>query len=149
MEAFSGFFLLLKTFGGLTLAPVTLLNLAESSVSNSPDSPANDRDAAWESDYQDDSADGPRVSLEIEVLRPVFKVLGHCLMAPLSTPTLKSAALDAAKALYARSSQSLLPEAMLASRSLIRLSVGASLGPSPSTKLRVAEKLEKHPMYDN
>jgi hypothetical protein len=86
MEAFSGFFLLLKTFGGLTLAPVTLLNLAESSVSNSPDSPANDRDAAWESDYQDDSADGPRVSLEIEVLRPVFKVLGHCLMAPLSTP---------------------------------------------------------------
>ncbi|KAG0568228.1 hypothetical protein KC19_6G004300 [Ceratodon purpureus] len=124
-------------------------DVTESSVSNSPESRANDRDAAWESDYQDDSADGPRVSLEIEVLRPVFKVLGHCLMAHLSTLTLKSAAVDAAKALYARSSQSLLPEAMLASRSLIRLSVGSSLGPSPSTKTRVAEKLEKHPVYDN
>jgi hypothetical protein len=57
MEALCGFFLLLKTFGGLTLAPITLLNRAESSLSNSPDSPTNDRDAVWESDYQDDSAD--------------------------------------------------------------------------------------------
>lgn len=90
------------------------------------------------------------MALEMEVLRPVFKVLGHCLMAPLSTPSLKSAAVDAAKALYARSSQSLMPEAMLASRSLIRLSVGSNtLGPSPSTKARIGEKLDKHPMYDN
>jgi hypothetical protein len=86
----------------------------------------------------------------MEVLRPVFKVLGHCLMAPLSTPTLKSAAVDAAKALYGRSSQSLMPEAMLASRSLIRLSVASSssFGPSPSTKVNVGAKLEKRPTSD-
>jgi len=121
---------------------------AETSGTSSTDSGENDRDAAWESDYQDDSADGPRVSLEMEVLRPVFKVLGHCLMAPLSSPTLKSAAVDAAKALYARASQSLMPEAMLASRSLIRLSVASSsssFGPSPSTKVSVGGKLDKRP----
>ena len=91
-----------------------------------------DHDAAWDFDYQDESADGPFVPLDIEVLRPVFKVLGHCLMAPSTTPLLRSAAVDAANALYARASQSLLPEAILASRSLIRLSAGSSLGHSGS-----------------
>lgn len=126
---------------------------AESPGSSSSDVGENDRDAAWESDYQDDTAvEGPRVTLETEVLRPVFKVLGHCLMAPVSTATLKTAAVDAAKALYARACQSLMPEAMLASRSLIRLSAsnsGVSLGPSASTRARIGEKLEKHPLYDD
>lgn len=121
-------------------------NCAEPSLSNVLDSRENDRDAVWEFDYQDDSTDGPRVSLEIEVLRPIFKVLGHCLMAPASTPALKAAAVDAAKALYARSSQCLLPEAMLASRSLIRLSVGSSLGP---TKSQRADKLVKSTRHGN
>jgi len=125
------------------------LNCAEPSLSNSLESRENDRDAAWESDYEDDSADGPRVPLEIEVLRPVFKVLGHCLMAPSSTAVLKSAAVDAANALYARSSQSLLPEAMLASRSLIRLSAGSSFGPSPSTKCQRAEILVRQAKHEN
>lgn len=118
-------------------------------MSNSLESREDDRDAAWEFDYQDDSADGPRVALEIEVLRPVFKVLGHCLMAPSSTPVLKSAAVDAANALYARSSQSLLPEAMLASRSLIRLSVCSSLGPSSSTTVHRAEILVRQARHEN
>ncbi|XP_024393746.1 uncharacterized protein [Physcomitrium patens] len=105
-------------------------------VSDPPGNDANDRDAAWEADYQDNPTDGPRMSLELELLRPVFKILGHCLMAPLSSPTLKAAAVEAAKALYARSSQTLLPEAMLASRSLIRLSMGSSsLSLSLSTKV--------------
>lgn len=121
-------------------------DVAEPSLSNVLDSRENDRDAVWEFDYQDDSTDGPRVSLEIEVLRPIFKVLGHCLMAPASTPALKAAAVDAAKALYARSSQCLLPEAMLASRSLIRLSVGSSLGP---TKSQRADKLVKSTRHGN
>ena len=52
-----------------------------------------------EFNYQDDPSDGPRVPLELDVLRP-------------------------------RASQFLLPEAILASRSLIRLGIGPSLGPS-------------------
>lgn len=106
-----------------------LPDCAPVSVSTSPDSRDKFHEAG-EFNYQDDPSDGPRVPLELDVLRPIFKVLGHCLMGPSSTPTLKVSAVDAAKALYARASHSLLPEAILASRSLIRLGTGPSLGPS-------------------
>jgi hypothetical protein len=120
-------------------------NYAGPSLSNSLHS----RDAAWELDYEDESADGPRVSLEIEILRPVFKALGHCIMAPSTTPLLRSAAVDAAKALYARASQSLMPEAMLASRSLIRLGAGSSSGRSSSPKVHRAEILVRQARHEN
>lgn len=50
-------------------------------------------------------------------------------MAPTSPLKVKAAALDAAKALYARSSHNLVPEAILASRSLIRLATAGTVAP--------------------
>ncbi|KAG0627005.1 hypothetical protein M758_2G167200 [Ceratodon purpureus] len=124
-------------------------DIDELSLSNFLQPRENDRDAVWEFDYQDESTDGSRVSLDIDILRPIFKALGHCLMAPSTTPLLRSAATIAANALYARASQSLMPEALMASRSLIRLSAGSSFGRSSSTKVHGAEILVRQVRHGN
>jgi hypothetical protein len=51
--------------------------------------------------------------------------------------------------LYARASQSLMPEAMLASRSLIRLGAGSSSGRSSSPKVHRAEILVRQARHEN
>ncbi|CAM6102070.1 unnamed protein product [Calypogeia fissa] len=70
-----------------------------------------------------------KLPLPLDLLRPIFKVLGHCLMAPASTGDLKDAALVAARALFVRASEDLDPEAILASRSLVRLGTASKAEP--------------------
>jgi hypothetical protein len=64
---------------------------------------------------------GTRVPLTWEIFRPLLKILGHCLSGPLSSEDLRSAASAAIGALHSRASHDLLPAAILATRSLIRL----------------------------
>ncbi|KAH9555018.1 hypothetical protein CY35_08G093300 [Sphagnum magellanicum] len=95
-------------------------------VVSTPDSPtAANYHEVGEFHYPDDQLDAPRVTLDQDILRPIFKVLGHCLMGPTSSPELRAAAVDAARALYVRASHALNPEAILASRSLLRLHAAA------------------------
>ncbi|CAK9235903.1 unnamed protein product, partial [Sphagnum troendelagicum] len=95
-------------------------------VVSTPDSPtAANYHEVGEFQYPGDQLDAPRVTLDQDILRPIFKVLGHCLMGPTSPPELRAAAVDAARALYVRASHALNPEAILASRSLLRLNAAA------------------------
>ncbi|CAK9277703.1 unnamed protein product [Sphagnum jensenii] len=95
-------------------------------VVSTPDSPtAANYHEVGEFQYPGDQLDAPRVTLDQDILRPIFKVLGHCLMGPTSPPELRAAAVDAACALYVRASHALNPEAILASRSLLRLHAAA------------------------
>ncbi len=95
-------------------------------VVSTPDSPtAANYHEVGEFQYPGDQLDAPRVTLDQDILRPIFKVLGHCLMGPTSPPELRAAAVDAARALYVRASHALNPEAILASRSLLRLHAAA------------------------
>ncbi|KAL5703919.1 hypothetical protein ACHQM5_022412 [Ranunculus cassubicifolius] len=66
---------------------------------------------------------GARVPLPWELLQPLLRILGHCLMAPLNSQDVKDAAAYAVRCLYARASHDLLPQAILATRSLIQLDV--------------------------
>jgi hypothetical protein len=95
-------------------------------VVSTPDSPtAANYHEVGEFHYPGDQLDAPRVTLDQDILRPIFKVLGHCLMGPTSSPELRAAAVDAARALHVRASHALNPEAILASRSLLRLHAAA------------------------
>ncbi|XP_051138103.1 uncharacterized protein LOC127256242 [Andrographis paniculata] len=62
-----------------------------------------------------------RILLPWELLQPVLRILGHCLLGPLNVDEVKDAAAIAARRLYARASHDLDPQAILATRSLIRL----------------------------
>lgn len=64
---------------------------------------------------------GTRISLPWELLQPVLRILGHCLFSPLTPNDVKDAASIAVRCLYARSSHDLVPQAILASRSLVQL----------------------------
>lgn len=64
---------------------------------------------------------GVRILLPWELLQPLIKILGHCLLAPLNLQEVRDAASDAIKALHFRVSHDLVPEAILATRSLMRL----------------------------
>lgn len=78
----------------------------------------------------DEDEDLPiRLPLTMDLLRPIFKVLGHCIMVPTIAEEVKEAALSAARALYVRASEDLMPEAILASRSLVRLGTAAQTEP--------------------
>ncbi|KAF8687401.1 hypothetical protein HU200_043091 [Digitaria exilis] len=66
-----------------------------------------------------------RVPLPWELLQPVIRVLGHCLLAPLNPVEVRDAAADAIRAVYARACHDLVPQAILASRSLIELDKSA------------------------
>ncbi|KAG6547061.1 hypothetical protein Mapa_011311 [Marchantia paleacea] len=69
---------------------------------------------------------GVKLPLSLDLLRPIFKVLGHCLMSSMSPPELQEEAAAAARALYVRASQDLVPEAIMAARSLVRLDAHAA-----------------------
>ncbi|XP_047339031.1 uncharacterized protein LOC124942549 [Impatiens glandulifera] len=62
-----------------------------------------------------------RIPLPWELLQPVLRILGHCLLAPLNGEQVKNGAAMAVRSLYARASHDLVPQAILATRSLIQL----------------------------
>ncbi|KAL8116685.1 uncharacterized protein LOC141668275 [Apium graveolens] len=64
---------------------------------------------------------GARIPLPWELLQPVLRILGHCLMGPMNSNEVKDAASVAVRSLYARASHELVPQALLATRSLIQL----------------------------
>ncbi|KAL5562947.1 hypothetical protein UlMin_032694 [Ulmus minor] len=64
---------------------------------------------------------GSRIPLPWELLQPALRILGHCLLAPLNSHDVKDAAAVAVRRLYARASHDLVPQAILATRSLIQL----------------------------
>lgn len=68
-----------------------------------------------------DSKKGVRIPLSWELLQPMLRILGHCLLAPLNSQDVKDAASAAVRCLYARASHDLNPQAILATRSLIQL----------------------------
>ncbi|CAA6664439.1 unnamed protein product [Spirodela intermedia] len=64
---------------------------------------------------------GSRIPFPWELLQPVLRILGHCLLAPLNPPEVRDAASVSVRYIYGRVSHDLLPQAILASRSLIQL----------------------------
>ena len=64
-----------------------------------------------------------RIPLPWELLQPLMRILGHCLLAPhpLITEEIKDAASVAVRRLYARASHDLDPQAILATKSLVQL----------------------------
>ena len=64
---------------------------------------------------------GVRIPLPWEILQPLLRILGHCLLGPFNTQDAKDAASVAVRRLYARASHDLVPQAILAARSLIQL----------------------------
>ncbi|KAB2603340.1 hypothetical protein D8674_004345 [Pyrus ussuriensis x Pyrus communis] len=64
---------------------------------------------------------GSRIPLPWELLQPALRILRHCLLAPLNSQDAKDAASVAVRRLYARASHDLVPQAILATQSLIQL----------------------------
>ncbi|KAD3067359.1 hypothetical protein E3N88_35239 [Mikania micrantha] len=69
----------------------------------------------------DNVVKGSRILLPWELLQPMLRILGHCLLGPLNSNDVKDAASSAVRCLYARASHDLVPQAILATRSLIQL----------------------------
>ncbi|XP_054778506.1 uncharacterized protein LOC129286587 [Prosopis cineraria] len=72
-------------------------------------------------DFASESSKGSRIPLPWELLQPILRILGHCLLAPLNSQEVKDSASVAVRCLYARASHDLVPQAILATRSLIQL----------------------------
>ncbi|KAJ4825068.1 hypothetical protein Tsubulata_040308 [Turnera subulata] len=70
---------------------------------------------------QGSNSKGSRIPLPWEILQPLLRILGHCLLGPLNTQDVKDAASVAVRRLYARGSHDLVPQAILATRSLVQL----------------------------
>ncbi|KAJ3671429.1 hypothetical protein LUZ60_007508 [Juncus effusus] len=66
-----------------------------------------------------------RVPLPWDLLQPLMRVLGHCLLAPMNPQEVRDAASVAVRCVYARAAHELIPQAILASRSLIQLDKSA------------------------
>ncbi|KAF8398088.1 hypothetical protein HHK36_017014 [Tetracentron sinense] len=64
---------------------------------------------------------GGRIPLPWELLQPVLRVLGHCLMGPTESKELNGAAWAACRSLYARALHDVNPQAILATGSLLKL----------------------------
>ncbi|KAK1265787.1 hypothetical protein QJS04_geneDACA023217 [Acorus gramineus] len=64
---------------------------------------------------------GSRIPFPWELMQPVLRILGHCLLAPLNTQEVRDAASASVRCVYARASHDLVPQAILAARSLIQL----------------------------
>ncbi|PON99401.1 Hyccin [Trema orientale] len=64
---------------------------------------------------------GSRIPLPWELFQPALRILGHCLLAPLNSQDVKDEAAFAVRRLYARASHDLVPQGILATRSLIQL----------------------------
>lgn len=79
------------------------------------------KDLDIEDDNSEDAGRDARIPLPWELLQPVLRILGHCLLGPLNVEEVKDAASVALRRLYARASHDLVPQAILATRSLIQL----------------------------
>ncbi|XP_072998743.1 uncharacterized protein [Typha latifolia] len=64
---------------------------------------------------------GGRIPLPWELFQPILRVVGHCILGPTSSEALKAAATRAARCLHERAAKDVEPQAILASRSLLRL----------------------------
>ncbi|KAK1278448.1 hypothetical protein QJS04_geneDACA014443 [Acorus gramineus] len=64
---------------------------------------------------------GSRIPFPWELMQPVLRILGHCLLAPLNHREVRDAASAAVRCMYARALHDLMPQAILAARSLIQL----------------------------
>lgn len=74
------------------------------------------------------AGNGTRIPLSWELVQPLIRILGHCLLAPLkNSEEVKKAASVAIKALHRRALHDLMPEAVLATRSLMRLETAAKV----------------------
>ncbi|CAA6665065.1 unnamed protein product [Spirodela intermedia] len=80
---------------------------------------------------------GLSVPLTGELLQPLLRILGHCLLAPANPPEVRDAASVAVRCVYARASRDLIPQAILASRSLIQLDDRARKAASMAMATRV------------
>lgn len=74
----------------------------------------------WEGDGRT-SRRGSRVPLPWELIQPVLRILGHCLLAPLIPQEVRDSASAAVRCVYARASHDITPQVILAARSLIQL----------------------------
>nr|GLL23848.1 uncharacterized protein LOC109167272 [Ipomoea trifida] len=74
-----------------------------------------------EESSEDSKPKGVRIPLPWELLQPVLRIIGHCLLGPLNAEDVKNAASVAVKRLYARAQHDLVPQAILATRSLVQL----------------------------
>lgn len=82
---------------------------------------------------------GTRIPLPWELLQPILRILGHCLLGPLNPQDVKDSASVAVKRLYARASHDLVPQGILATRSLIQLDKRARNTPNDlSTAISVS-----------
>ncbi|KAJ7295411.1 hypothetical protein O6H91_21G056200 [Diphasiastrum complanatum] len=86
-----------------------------------------------------------RVHLPLQILRPLLKILAHCLMAPMSFVELKAVASAATKALYARATHELIPEAILSTRSLLRLDQAAKMALLATTSASLSTPKPRKP----
>lgn len=77
--------------------------------------------AITENGNSDRELKGVRIPLPWELLQPLLRILAHCLLGPLNANEVKDAASVAVRCLYARASHELVPQALLATRSLIQL----------------------------
>jgi hypothetical protein len=80
-----------------------------------------DKKLMIERNGENSEPNGTRIPLPWELLQPALRILGHCLLAPLNSQDVKDAAASAVRSLYARASHDLVPQAILATRSLIQL----------------------------
>ncbi|RRT42669.1 hypothetical protein B296_00054651 [Ensete ventricosum] len=83
---------------------------------------------------------GSRVPLPWELLQPVLRILGHCLLSPLNPQEVRDSASMAVRYVYARASHDLMPQAILASRSLIKLDRSSRKAAKPETTSADASK---------
>ncbi|KAM2927865.1 hypothetical protein COP2_035177 [Malus domestica] len=96
---------------------------------------------------------GSRIPLPWELLQPALRILGHCLLAPLNSQDVKDAASVAVKRLYARASHDLVPQAILATQSLIQLDKRAreaannSAAANSSSNANTPSKAKKPEVY--
>ncbi|KAK4758188.1 hypothetical protein SAY87_019489 [Trapa incisa] len=63
-----------------------------------------------------------RITLPWELLQPVLRILGHCLLGPVRNKELHAAACTACRSLHSRSLHDINPKAILATESLLSLS---------------------------
>ncbi|MCL7049097.1 hypothetical protein MKW94_018087 [Papaver nudicaule] len=70
---------------------------------------------------EDGVSRGVRIPLPWELLQIVLRILGHCLLAPLNPQEVRDSAAFAVRCLYARAVHDIVPQAILATRSLIQL----------------------------
>lgn len=80
------------------------------------------------------AGNGERIYLSWELLQPLLKILGHCLLAPMNPEGVREAASAAINAMHQRAFHDVVPEAMLATQSLMRLHMATkNVSPNPAS----------------